>query len=74
MYNEEEKKKLSKATIKLLRKSIQDIRKDRTNTCTTLLRLSNFVRIAFNNPERCRNLMVLIVAGMWNMFDKEIRK
>lgn len=74
MYTEDEKKKLSKATIKLLRKSIQDIRKDGTNTATTLLKLSHFVRIAFNDSKRCKALMILIMAGMWNMFNREIRK
>ena len=74
MYNETEKKKLSKAAIKLLRKSIQDIKKDGTNTASTLLKLSHFVRIVFNDNERCKNLMVLIMAGMWNMFDKEVRR
>ena len=74
MYNEDEKKKLSKATIKLLQKSIQDIRKDRTDTATALLKLSHFVRITFNEPERGKSLTTLIMADMWNMFDKEVRK
>ena len=37
MYDEEEKKTLSKATVRLLRRSIKDIRTDRTNTASTLL-------------------------------------
>ena len=74
MYTEDEKKTLSKATIRLLRKSAHDIRLDRANTAGILLKLRLFADIAFNNPERCKELTTLIMAGMWNMFDKEIRK
>lgn len=74
MYNEEEKEKLSKSTIRLLQKSIKDIREDRANTASTLLRLRNFASIAFNSPETCKNLMVLILSNMWAMFYKELRK
>ena len=74
MYNEDEKKKLSKATIKLLRKSIKDIQTDKTSTASTLLRLNDFIRIVFNDHKRCKSLTTLIMAGMWNMFDKEARQ
>ena len=72
MYNEDEKKKLSKATIKLLQKSIKDIRADDANTPSVLLTLHNFTKTAWNDHKKGRNLMTLIMAGMWNMFDKEV--
>ena len=74
MYNEDEKKKLSKATIKLLRKSIKDIQTDKTSTASTLLRLNDFIRIVFNDHKRCKSLTTLIMAGMFSMFDKEVGK
>ena len=74
MYNENEKKKLSKATIKLLQKSIKDIKADDTKTATILLNLQAFIQIAWNDHGRCRALMMLIMTGMWNMFNREIRK
>ena len=74
MYDENEKKTLSKATIKLLRKAIQDIKADTKNTTSTLLKLRAFITAAFNNTERCKTLMTLIMASTWNMFDKEVRK
>ena len=74
MYTEDEKKVLARATIRLLRKSIHDIRLDRTNTASTLLKLRLFADISFNNHERCKELTTLIMAGMWNMFDKKLIK
>jgi len=74
MYTENETRTLSKATIRLLRKYIKDIRTDRMNTPSVLLKIRLFADIAFNNPERCKELATLIMAGMWNMFNKEIRK
>lgn len=74
MYNENEKKTLSKATVKLLRKSIKDIKTNEANTSPALLNLHNFTRIAWNNHEQCKKLTTLVMAGMWKMFDKEIRK
>lgn len=74
MYNEEEKKKLSKATILLLKKSIKDLRDDKTLTAFTLLTLKNFASIAFNSPETCKKLIVLVMSNMWSMFYKELRK
>jgi len=74
MYTENEKKTLSKATVRLLRKSAHDIRLDKTNTASTLLKLRAFATIAYNDSARCKELATLIMAGMWNMFDKEIRR
>jgi len=72
MYTEDEKKTLSKATIRLLRKSAHDIRLDKTNTASTLLKLRAFVDVSFNNHERCKELTTLIMASLWNMFDKKL--
>ena len=74
MYDENEKKKLSKATIRLLRESIKDIQTDRTDTASTLLRLNDFIRIVFNDHKKCKSLTTLIMAGMFSMFDKEVKK
>ena len=74
MYNENEKKTLSKATIRLLRKSIKDIKTNKANTSLTLLNLHNFTRVVWNNHEQCKKLTTLIMAGMWGMFKEEVRK
>lgn len=74
MYTEPEKKRLSDATILLLKRCIRDINADKDKTASVLLRLNNFVRIVFNDPKRVGTLCALIVSGMWSMFDKEVRK
>lgn len=74
MYNENEKKRLSNTTILLLKRFIKDIKADRTNTASSLLKLNAFVDVAFNDHEKCKTMMTLITAGMWSMFDKEVMR
>jgi len=74
MYNEAQKKKLSEATIRLLMRCINDVKKDDDNTTSVLLRLNNFVRIVFNQPKRVGTLCALIKSGMWYVFDNEVVK
>jgi len=74
MYSEREKKTLEKATVLLLRKSIENIQDDKQGYASTLLDLQAFIQLAWNDHERCKRLVVLIITGMWEMFKKEIRK
>ena len=65
---------LTRATLRLLRKSISDIRSDKTKLCSVLLTLQRFSMESFNNPEKTQVLCTLILSSMWETFRKELVK
>jgi len=74
MYTDPEKETLKRATLRLLRKSVADIRKDKTKLCSVLLVLQRFSIISFNNPEKAKSLCVLILSNMWETFRVELMR
>ena len=65
---------LTRATLRLLRKSISDIKSDKTKLCSVLLTLQRFSMESFNNPEKAQVLCTLILSSMWETFRKELVK
>jgi len=74
MYSDLEQGMLTRATVRLLRKSVSDIRKDKTKLSSVLLMLQRFSMESFNNPEKTKSLCVLILSSMWETFRVELMK
>ena len=73
MYTINEKKSLARATLQLLRKVSIEIKKNNTNFSPSLTKLELFTHACLVDSEKAKRLGTLILAGMWQMFEKELK-
>jgi hypothetical protein len=65
---------LCNATKKLLKRAVKKINEDEKNVYPMMLLIHNYVQIIYNDKKKAGVLQTLAMAGMWNMFEREVRK